>query len=120
MANKSRPKQVIFRVSEEEAKLIQGKIEKSGKNQQEYLLRAVLDKPIMNTDGIKELMPELKRQGNNLNQMAKALNEIDVALKDSGFYSYKKIAEVLAEVEKSQEEHEKIWQQLNQYLQSVQ
>ena len=29
----------------------------------------------MNTDGIKELIPELKRIGNNLNQIAKRCNE---------------------------------------------
>ena len=33
----------------------------SGKNQQEYILSCVLEKQIVNTDGIKELIPELKR-----------------------------------------------------------
>ena len=32
-------------------------------------------KQIVNTDGIKELIPELKRIGNNLNQIAKRCNE---------------------------------------------
>ena len=35
----------------------------------------VLEKQIVNTDGIKELLPELKRIGNNLNQIAKRCNE---------------------------------------------
>ena len=68
MANKSRPKQLSFRVSEEEYQQLQEKISKSGKNQQEYILSCVLEKQIVNTDGIKELIPELKRIGNNLNQ----------------------------------------------------
>ena len=64
MANKSRPKQLSFRVSEEEYQQLQEKISKSGKNQQEYILSCVLEKQIVNTDGIKELIPELKRIGN--------------------------------------------------------
>ena len=73
MANKSRPKQLSFRVSEEEWELLQLKISESGMNQQRYILSCVLGKEIVNTDGIKEIVPELKRQGTNLNQIAKRL-----------------------------------------------
>ena len=66
MANKSRPKQLSFRVSEEEWELLQQKIAESGMNQQRYILSCVLGKEIVNTDGIKEIVPELKRQGTNL------------------------------------------------------
>ena len=66
MANKSRPKQLSFRVSEEEWELLQQKISESGMNQQQYILSCVLGKEIVNTDGIKEIVPELKRQGANL------------------------------------------------------
>ena len=62
--NKTRPKQLSFRVSEEEYQQLQQKISESGKNQQEYILSCVLEKQIVNTDGIKELIPELKRIGN--------------------------------------------------------
>ena len=61
MANKSRPKQLSFRVSEEEWELLQQKISESGMNQQRYILSCVLGKEIVNTDGIKEIVPELKR-----------------------------------------------------------
>ena len=61
--NKTRPKQLSFRVSEEEYQQLQEKISESGKNQQEYILSCVLEKQIVNTDGIKELIPELKRTG---------------------------------------------------------
>ena len=64
--NKTRPKQLSFRVSEEEYQQLQQKILESGKNQQEYILSCVLEKQIVNMDGIKELIPELKRIGNNL------------------------------------------------------
>jgi hypothetical protein len=95
MANKSRPKQVMFRLSEAEAEKLQRKVEQSAMSQQEYILKAVLEQSITNTDGIKEIVPELKRVGNNLNQTARALNEIDGALKDSGFYNYRKITTFL-------------------------
>lgn len=104
--NKSRPKQVMFRLSEEEAKQFQKKVEKSGMSQQEYILKAVLEKPITNTDGIKEIVPELKRQGANLNQLTKKLNE-------RGFIDYKQ------ELPQLEKELKEVWQLLRQYLQSV-
>lgn len=115
--NRTRPKQIVIRVSEEELAQIKEKVEQSGASQQEYILRSVLEQSITNTDGIKEIVPELKRVGNNLNQTARALNEIDGALKDSGFYNYRKISEVLAEAKQNQEELKEIWQLLKQYLQ---
>ena len=96
----------MFLLSEEEAKELQKKIEKSGISQQDYILKSVLNKPITNTDGIKELIPELKRQGANLNQLVKKLNE-------KGYIDYKQ------ELPQLEKELKEIWQQLKQYLQSV-
>ena len=104
MANKSRPKQLSFRVSEEEWELLQQKIVESGMNQQRYILSCVLGKEIVNTDGIKELLPELKRIGNNLNQIAKRCNEGGMLPSE-------------AEVRKHGEELNKVWQSLRRYLQ---
>lgn len=106
MANKSRPKQVMFRLSEEEAEKLQKKVEQSGMSQQDYILKAVLEKPITNTDGIKEVVPELKRQGANLNQLTKKLNE-------RGYIDYKQ------ELPQLEKELKEVWQLLKQYLQSV-
>jgi hypothetical protein len=104
--NKSRPKQLSFRVSEEEWELLKQKISESGKTQQDYILSCVLGKEITNTDGIKEIVPELKRQGANLNQLVKKLNE-------RGFIDYKKeLPETLGEVRA-------LWQLLRQYLQKL-
>ena len=102
--NKTRPKQLSFRVSEEEYQQLQEKISESGKNQQEYILSCVLEKQIVNTDGIKELIPELKRIGNNLNQIAKKLNE-------NGYVDYKQ------ELPNTMKEVREVWQLLKQYLQ---
>lgn len=104
MANKSRPKQISFRVSEEEYEQLKKKIDESGKNQQEYILSCVLEQSIMNTDGMKELLPELKRIGNNLNQIARRCNE-------GGFLPSEH------EVRKHGEELNQVWQLLRQYLQ---
>ena len=103
MANKSRPKQIIFRVSDEEELLLKKKIEESGKTQQEYILGCVLDKPIINTDGIREIFPELKRQGNNLNQISKKLNE-------------RKYVDYSGELQTTLREVKEVWQLLKQYL----
>ena len=74
MVNKSRPKQLSFRVSEEEWELLQQKIAESGMNQQQYILSCVFGKAIINTDGIKAVVPELKQQGANLNQIGQKLS----------------------------------------------
>ena len=74
MANKSRPKQLSFRVSREEWELLQQKIAESGMNQQQYILSCVFGKAIINTDGIKAVVPELKQQGANLNQIGQKLS----------------------------------------------
>lgn len=73
--NRTRPKQIVIRVSEEEIEAVKKKVEKSGLKQQEYLIRAITGKPVMNTDGLKVIMPELKRIGVNINQIAKTCNQ---------------------------------------------
>ena len=45
--NKTRPKQLSFRVNEEEYQQLQEKVLQSGKNQQEYILSCVLEKQIV-------------------------------------------------------------------------
>ena len=102
--NKTRPKQLSFRVNEEEYQKLQERVQESGKNQQEYILSCVLDKKIVNTDGIKELIPELKRIGNNLNQIAKRCDEGGVLPSE-------------AEVREQGEELKQVWQLLRRYLQ---
>ncbi len=104
MAERKRKIQVKFRVSEVEAERLQKKIEKSGMSQQDYLLSCALNKTITNTDGIKEVLPEMKRIGNNLNQIARELNT-------KGYYNYNLITD-------NQKELKEIWQRLKQYLQN--
>lgn len=100
----TRPKQIVIRVSEEELAQIKEKVEQSGKSQQQYIIEALTQSNIVNLDGLKEIYPELKRQGNNLNQIAKKLNE-------NGYVDYKQ------ELPNTMKEVREVWQLLKQYLQ---
>ncbi len=73
--NRSRPKQIVIRANQKEFERIKGRVEKSKLTQNEYLLRSVLDKEIIVIEGMKDLTIELKRIGNNLNQLTRAVHE---------------------------------------------
>ena len=69
--NRTRPYAYSFRVSEEEKRLLDEKVTTSGLNRTDYIIRALLDKPIVSIESGNEILAELKRQGNNLNQAVK-------------------------------------------------
>ena len=73
--HKSRPKQILIRASENEFKAIKLKVSESKLKQNEYLLSCLLDKDIVVIDGLREITIELKRIGNNFNQITKAVHE---------------------------------------------
>lgn len=75
--NKSRPNQFLFRLSDPEKELFLHKVARSGLSQQNYIKKCVLDKPVISLDRAEmhKIMVELSRQGNNLNQIARVLNE---------------------------------------------
>ncbi len=103
MANKTRPYQLIFRATEKEKNKIQDKVKKSKLNQNEYLLRSALDKKIVVIDGLDEFVLEIRRIGNNLNQLTRLAHEGKVNCKNE-----------LAEIEKEMGE---VWQLLSQLVQ---
>ena len=119
--NKSRPKQMSFRLSEKEYRQLKERISKSGLSSQEYLLRAVMKstQTIQSNSELKEILPELKkvstelsRQGNNLNQIATVLNK-------RGYVDYRNtLTQTLEEVRHATEEAKEVWQLLKQYLQN--
>lgn len=100
--NRTRPIQVILRMTEEEAAAFQQKLSSSGMSAQEYLLKSALDKEIkvVDMEKIRELTVELKREGNNLNQIARSLNE--------GGSAYG--------IDKTKMELEETWRLLRRYL----
>ena len=55
-------------MSEQEKNLIDEKLAKSGLTMREFLLRSITNKPIIVIERGGEILAELKRQGNNLNQ----------------------------------------------------
>ena len=60
-----------FRVNEKEYKKIKSKIEKSKLNTSEYLLRTAVEKDIIVVDGLEEIIMQLRKIGNNINQLTK-------------------------------------------------
>ena len=64
-----------FRVNEKEYNKIKSKIEKSKLNTSEYLLRTAMDKDIIVIDGLDEIIKQLRRIGNNMNQLTKLCNQ---------------------------------------------
>ena len=57
-----------FRVSERERRIIDEKVKISGLSRTDFLIRALTDKPVSVIANGGEILQELKRQGNNLNQ----------------------------------------------------
>ncbi|MCB2295951.1 plasmid mobilization relaxosome protein MobC [Clostridium algoriphilum] len=74
---RTRSKQIVLRTTEKEFELIQEKVEKSKLKQNEFLLNCALQKDIIVIDGLRDLLLELVREGKNLNQIARALNQKD-------------------------------------------
>ncbi len=68
---RTRPYAYSIRVSAEEKRLLDEKVTASGMNRTDYLIRALSDKPIVSIGNGNEILAELKRQGNNLNQAVK-------------------------------------------------
>ena len=102
--NRTRPKQIVIRVSEEELAQIKEKVEQSGKSQQQYISFSPSRLTMFDCVRASMIYPELKRQGNNLNQIAKKLNE-------NGYVDYKQ------ELPNTMKEVREVWQLLKQYLQ---
>lgn len=69
--NRARPYAYSFRVSADEKRLLDEKVKASGLNRTDYLIRVLSDKPIVSIGNGNEILAELKRQGNNLNQTVK-------------------------------------------------
>ena len=56
----------------EEKELIDAKLQASGLTMTEFIIRSITDKPVVIIDGGNEILVELKRQGNNLNQAVRS------------------------------------------------
>ena len=76
--NKTRPNKVTVRLSDSELSDLKKRIKLSGFNQQQFLSRAIFNKAMMNKEQLHSLLVELRREGVNLNQIARACNTYKV------------------------------------------
>ena len=97
--------QFLLRTDEHDANEIRKKIAASGLSQQDYLLKAALEAPIISLTGCRELLIEYKKQGNNLNQIAKAIN------------GHTDSTEMINMINELETERGKMWQLLKQFTQ---
>ena len=72
---RKRDKQINIRLTESEYLNVCLQVEKSGLGLSEYIRKCILGKEIKVVSGIKELVWELNRIGNNLNQLTRKVNE---------------------------------------------
>ena len=103
--SRKRNVQIIFWVSEEERKQIQAKMEQVGtENLSAYLRKIAIDGYILKLDlpELREMISLLRRSSNNLNQIAKRLNET------GRFYA--------ADMEDILQRQEQLWQAANTIL----
>ena len=80
---RTRNKAITLRLTMDELSKFQSQYQKSGaKNQTDFVMRLLASKPIIVVNELVPFLTELKRQGNNLNQIARSLHEKS-ATKDS-------------------------------------
>ena len=72
MENRTRPYGYTFRASENERKIINEKRKASSLTMTDFIIKSITNKPIMIFENSGEILNELKRQDNNLNQLARA------------------------------------------------
>ena len=103
--NRVRKIQLNFRVTEQERRLIEARMQELGTtNREAYLRKIAIDGYIVRLDvpELKEIISLMRRTSNNVNQIARRLNETG------------RIYEVdIVEVQKQQEQ---LWVSLNQLL----
>ena len=71
---RTRPKQVKFWTTEDEFLALKEKVYESKLTQNEYLIRCALEKNIIVVEGLKDVLLELSKQGNMLNELIKNEN----------------------------------------------
>lgn len=78
MPKRNRDVPIFFRVSEQERKLLEEKMELAGiQNMRAYLLKMAIDGYVIRVDlsDVKDMVTLLRNATNNLNQIAKRANE---------------------------------------------
>ena len=71
---RTRNKSIPIRVTEKELEAIDEAAKKAKKNRTEYLISAALGKEITVIEDLREMIVQLKKIGNNLNQISMNIN----------------------------------------------
>lgn len=71
---RTRQRQIIIRMTDDEAAAFQKRTAKSKLKQNEFAIKCLLNHPVNVIEDMPELIRQLKAVGNNLNQLARAAN----------------------------------------------
>jgi phosphopantothenoylcysteine synthetase/decarboxylase len=105
MANKTRTKQIHFMVTEQEREMIERRMAQAGvKNMRAYLLKMAIDGRVIHIelDSVKEMVRLLGNATNNINQIARRVNETGSAY--------------AADMEDLRESYNGLWVQMKEIL----
>jgi len=105
MANRKRDIQLIIRVNADERKLIEKQMERYGsRNMAAYIRKIAIDGYVVRLDlpELREMVSLLRRTSNNLNQIAKRMNET------GRIYD--------ADIDDTLQKQEQLWQMMNAIL----
>lgn len=103
---RTRGKSILIRFTEDEFERLNQLIELSGITQQEFARSALMNKKIIVIEGFKEYTDELKRVGNNLNQLTRSVHQNDLKYLFEDFETLNK-------------ELKKTWLSLSDFLESI-
>ena len=79
---RTRNKSIPIRVTEKELQAIDANAKKAKKNRTEYMITSALGKEITVIEDLREMIVQLKRIGNNLNQLTRKVNAYEVNVID--------------------------------------
>ena len=111
---------VTIRMNNEEYNLLQNKVKKSGRTQQEVVIKAIADLKIASTEEVEELkrlnqmfvdiLSQLRGATTNINQIARKLHTDGEVPNDSMLYFLNK------NILKYRKESERIWQLIRRLI----
>ena len=95
---------ITVRCTEDERGKIRERAEKHGLKLSDYVLRSALGKKIVVAEGLDEVIRQMKAIGNNVNQIARAVNEgqlkcVDLKEVEAAMYAlYGQLGKIISEV----------------------
>ena len=76
--NTKRPNKITFRLSDEENSDLQAKIKDSGITAQQFFIKIISDKKLLNQETLEDLLIELREANCDLSSIANAYNKKDL------------------------------------------